>query len=158
MTINEYWSYGDEMAVAFSQKEREQIIYSLKEEARRCAVSVGVKKTTVDSLAQAAEISKGAFYSFYSSKEHLFLEILEDLHSEMYQSAIQEFSAHENSSQAERASKAIKAACSCLEASGMMTFMERDVHCILRKIPQDILNEHYYSDEVHICLCLKKAD
>lgn len=42
---------------------------------------VGMRQTTVDQLVEAAGISKGAFYKFYSSKEMLFLDLLEDLHT-----------------------------------------------------------------------------
>ena len=37
----------------------------------------GLKKTTVDELAAAAKISKGAFYLFYESKEALFMDVTE---------------------------------------------------------------------------------
>lgn len=39
----------------------------------------------------------------------------------------------------------------------MMDFMERDVHYILRKIPTDVQEAHYHSDEVHICALLEQA-
>lgn len=150
MTENKIWSYGDEMAIAFTEKEREAIIRALKTEARRCAAKLGVRKTTVDQLAQAADISKGAFYSFYPSKELLFFEILEDLHTELYQVAFRTLSEHAEDTDAGRASAAVLAICRGLEDSGMMDFMERDVHYILRKIPTDVQDEHYHSDEVHI--------
>lgn len=39
-------------------------------------------------LAQAADISKGAFYKFYKIKEVLFMEVLEDIHAELYEKAL----------------------------------------------------------------------
>ncbi len=53
-------------------QERQTILKSLKETARQCALSLGVHKTSVDPLARAADISKGAFYKFYASKENCF--------------------------------------------------------------------------------------
>lgn len=38
----------------------------------------GIRRTTVEELAQAAGISKGAFYNFFDTKESLFLTLVED--------------------------------------------------------------------------------
>lgn len=38
----------------------------------------GLRATTVESLARAAGISKGAFYGFFASKEELFLALVDD--------------------------------------------------------------------------------
>lgn len=39
----------------------------------------GIKKTSVEELARAAGISKGAYYLFFKTKEELFFEVLEGL-------------------------------------------------------------------------------
>ena len=70
------------MPKAFSEHEKETIRAQLREKARKLFEKQGLKKTTVDELAQAAGISKGAFYLFYESKEELFLEILEALEAD----------------------------------------------------------------------------
>ena len=43
----------------------------------------GIRATTVDQLARAAGISKGAFYLFYPSKEALFFELVERIETEL---------------------------------------------------------------------------
>lgn len=96
------------MAKAFTEQEADIILQNLKTSARRYAASRGVRKTTVDELAREAGISKGAFYKFYPSKEMLFFEILEDMHTEIYAAFL------------------------------------------LRKIPAEVQEKHYHSDEVHI--------
>ena len=75
------------MATAFSPQERERIRESLLDAALKSAASQGMRHATVDELAREAGISKGAFYRFYQSKEHLFLSMLERTHEEMYGSA-----------------------------------------------------------------------
>ena len=150
-------SYGDEMAIAFSEKERSEIIVALKAEARRCAASMGVKKTTVEQLAHAADISKGAFYGFFDSKELLFFEILEDLHTEIYEVAAKAMNEQTDSPESERAAAAVLAVCEYMESSGMMDFMERDVPHILRKIPKEVQDAHYHSDAVHIKALLESG-
>lgn len=138
------------MAVAFSQNERLEIQRSLKAAARQCAMSMGVRKTTVDQLAQAADISKGAFYNFYRSKEELFLEVLEDMHTAIYDTALSSIQANGSLPDARRASEAILAACRVMGETGMMDFIERDVSYILRKLPPEVKESHYHSDVVHI--------
>ena len=48
--------------MAFSQEENALIRQSLLAEGRRCAVTVGMRKTSVEQLTEAAGISKGSFY------------------------------------------------------------------------------------------------
>ncbi|HUE98456.1 MAG TPA: TetR/AcrR family transcriptional regulator [Anaerolineales bacterium] len=70
------------MPKAFSEHEKETIRAQMREKAKKLFEKQGLKKTSVDELAQAVGISKGAFYLFYESKEELFLEILEGLEAD----------------------------------------------------------------------------
>lgn len=146
-----------EVAKAFTEQEADIILQSLKTSARRYAVSQGVRKTTVDELVREAGISKGAFYKFYLSKEMLFFEILEDMHTEIYEASAAVLNENNAQSSANRAAEAVLAACKIMAESGMMDFMERDVSFLLRKIPADVQEEHYHSDEVHIKELLSNA-
>ena len=65
------------MPRAFDERERETIRRSLLDTAERLFGHYGLKKTTVEEITREAGISKGAFYSFFASKELLFFEILE---------------------------------------------------------------------------------
>ena len=60
----------------FTPKEEEQIRNKLRAAGRELMGRRGVRKTGVEELANAAGISKGSFYRFFSSKEELALEIL----------------------------------------------------------------------------------
>ena len=66
------------MATAFTTEEKEVIRKKLHKVAKECLQRYGVKKTTVDQMAALADISKGSFYNFYSSKEMLFFAVLEE--------------------------------------------------------------------------------
>ncbi len=81
------------MARAFSGGERDRIDGKLREEAARRFGSGGCRKTTVDELAQAAGISKGAFYLFYPSKEALFYRVLMDYHARVRTTLIERIDA-----------------------------------------------------------------
>ena len=60
------------MPKGFSDAEKEHIRAKLLEVGEKCLVTTGVRRTTVEDLAKAAYISKGAFYLFFDSKEALF--------------------------------------------------------------------------------------
>ena len=70
--------------MAFTDYETEQLRKALLKETRHCAVTLGMKKTSVDQLTKAVGIAKGSFYKFYESKEMLFFAVLENVHSELY--------------------------------------------------------------------------
>ena len=55
--------------MAFTDYETEQLRKALLKETRHCAVTLGMKKTSVDQLTKAVGIAKGSFYKFYESKE-----------------------------------------------------------------------------------------
>ena len=66
------------MATAFTDEEKGVIRNKLHKVAKECLQRYGVRKTTVDQMVAMADISKGSFYNFYSSKEMLFFTVLEE--------------------------------------------------------------------------------
>lgn len=64
------------MPAAFSDNERVHIIGELKKAAVRSFTTIGLKKTSLAELAEAAGIVKSTFYVFFDSKEALYLELL----------------------------------------------------------------------------------
>lgn len=138
------------MAKAFSQKETDMILKNLKVSARKYAASCGMRKITVEALAKEADISKGAFYKFYPTKEMLFFELLEDLHSEIYVACADVLMKNQGKPAYQRTAEAVLEACKLMGQSGMMDFMEQDVPFLLRRIPAEVLEEHYHGDEAHI--------
>ena len=144
--------------MAFTEYETEQLRKALLKETRRCAVTLGMKKTSVDQLTKAVGIAKGSFYKFYESKEMLFFAVLENIHSELYDVADRVLSETDNLSPPKRAAKAILAVCQRLSDTGDMVFIENDAKLLLQRLPDDVKNLHYHDDETHIRLLLKKHD
>lgn len=138
------------MASAFTEQEKSAIRSALKETAQRCAATIGMRKTTVDQLAESAGISKGAFYKFYEIKEYLFFEVLEDWHAELYNAAWKMWESRPDLPDPQRAAEAVLETCRVMERNSMMDFFENDLPYLLRKIPAEDLNRHYHSDDVHI--------
>ena len=61
----------------FSPAERAQIAQRLRDAGRQAFATHSLRHVTVDDLARAAGISKGAFYQFFDSKEALLLDLLQ---------------------------------------------------------------------------------
>ena len=73
------------MPRGFTEQEKARIHAALMERGKALFETYGLRKTTVDELAAAAGISKGAFYRFFDSKEALFFAILLQAEAEVQQ-------------------------------------------------------------------------
>jgi AcrR family transcriptional regulator len=145
------------MGSAFTEKEKNTIRMALKDAARQCAATIGMRKTTVDQLAESAGISKGAFYKFYETKEHLFFEILEDWHTDVYSAALETWKSHPEMSDPERTAETILVGIRSLDENFWVGFFENDMPYLLRKIPEETLERHYHSDDVHVREFIEKT-
>ena len=144
--------------MAFTEYETEQLRKALLKETRRCAVTLGMKKTSVDQLTKAIGIAKGSFYKFYESKELLFFAVLEGIHSELYGVADEVLRENVGLPSAERAAEAVLAVCRRLSDTGDMVFIENDAKLLLQRLPEDVKNDHYHDDETHIRQLLEKYE
>lgn len=68
----------------FSEIERQQIRIRLLAEGERLFTLYGIKKVTIDDLAEAAGIAKASFYKFYENKEYLYLDIAQELQKKVF--------------------------------------------------------------------------
>lgn len=143
--------------MAFSEEENRNIREALFAEAKARAMTVGTRKTSVEELTNAVGISKGSFYKFYDSKELLFFVVLESIHTELYRVAKETLAAFSSYSPCERTTETLLAVCRRLSETGAMHFIETDAEYILRRIPEQVKNEHYHSDRIHICELLKEG-
>ena len=78
------------MPRAFSERERGVIQERLRAAGREAFRAQGLRRTSVEELARAAGISKGAFYLFYPSKEALFFDVLERFEAAMRERLLRE--------------------------------------------------------------------
>ena len=143
--------------MAFSEEENTKIRRSLLAEARSRALTVGLRKTSVEELTAAVGISKGSFYKYFDSKELLFFAVLEELHSELYAVAKDALMANSSLAASERATEALLAVCRRLSQTGAMRFIESDAELILRRIPEAVKAGHYHDDEAHVCGLLREG-
>lgn len=80
------------MPKGFSKEEKETITQKLLAECKMSWQAYGYKKTNIDTLCQNVGISKGAFYSFFDSKESLFYQVITQTQAQLYELAEQHLS------------------------------------------------------------------
>ena len=137
-------------AVAFTDEQNETIRKDLIREARRCGITIGMRKTSVEQLTNAVGISKGSFYKFFDSKELLFFTVLEDIHTECFAAAQRSLQENAAFAPAARAAEAILAACRWLAETKAFVFIEQDADFLLHRLPENVKTAHYHDDETHI--------
>ena len=141
--------------MAFTDEQNERIRRDLIGAARRCGVSIGMRKTSVEQLTEAVGISKGSFYKFYDSKELLFFAVLEDIHTECFAVAQKSLQETEHLLPADRMAAAILAACRWLSETKAFVFIEHDAEFLLHRLPEEVKADHYHDDETHIRVLLE---
>ena len=143
--------------MAFTERQNESIRSDLIREARRCGVTIGMRKTSVEQLTEAVGISKGSFYKFFDSKELLFFVVLEDIHTECFAAARKSLMGNAHLAAADRAAAAILAACRWLSETQAFVFIENDAEFLLRRLPEEVKTAHYHDDETHIRALLEES-
>ncbi len=135
------------MPKAFSDHERETIRQQLHEQGQRLFTLHGLKKTSVDDLVQATGISKGAFYLFYSSKEELLMEILEQIEETM-QTRILDYATQQDCGARENV-RAILTQFLLLwdDYPLLKQFGQEEYMLLVRKLPAERVQAHVDQDE-----------
>ena len=136
--------------MAFSKKEIIEIRQIMLKKALQCAISVGMRRTSLEVLTEDAGIAKGSFYRFFPSKELLYLDVLKNIEQEAYMAANQEAKRNKDIPPFECASIMILAACDHLYASGVIPFIEKDVNYPLSRIPDAAQKDHEEQYKRHI--------
>lgn len=65
------------MARGFTDRERTAIRNDLIDAGRELFGKYGLKKTSIEDLTKTVGIAQGSFYTFFKSKEKLYLEVIE---------------------------------------------------------------------------------
>ncbi len=144
------------MPKAFSEHEKETIRAHLREKGRILFERQGIKKTSVDELAQAGGISKGAFYLFYESKEELFMEILEGLETD-FRTRIFDFSSRPKRNARQLLARLFKDVLLTWDEYPLLkSFGRTEYEYLARKLPPQRLRAHANRDEEFVGEFMKK--
>ncbi len=134
------------MPKAFSEREKEIIGERLLEQGYRLFSAYGLKKTNVEEIALAAGISKGAFYSFYDSKEALFMEVIEQVEKRVRQQLLTAIDLPGPTPRARLFAIMQKAFQLFTEIPMLQFFTGGDYDLLFRRIPVEKLQEHLVND------------
>jgi len=68
----------------FSENEKKRLSDKLLTEGERLFTKHGIKKVTIDDIVEAVGIAKASFYTFYESKEYLYLDIVQNIQQKIF--------------------------------------------------------------------------
>lgn len=135
------------MPKAFTQQEKEWIQACLLEQGERLFAAFGLRKTSVEELADGAGISKGAFYLFYPSKEALFMDVIERAEEAFREEVLAAIDLPGPSPRA-RLLRVLHTALTLWKTIPLLQFFTQSEYQLLaRKMPEDKLQEHLRSDQ-----------
>lgn len=135
------------MPKGFNEQEKQRIMESILDEARKLFSTYGLKKTSIKDITQAVGIAQGSFYLFFQSKEELYFAILEQ-----EELAIKEQFQLVNISKGQRPRKAMKElllnTLQLMEENPFIRqlYLDHNMEAILRKLPEEKLEEHFNKD------------
>ena len=135
------------MATAFTDEEKEIIRKKLQKAAKECLQRYGVRKTTVDQMVAMVDISKGSFYSFYSSKEMLFFRVLEEYQIDIM-NRLEEQLEQENQINANQFVQLLYDFYQDFRYSFVFTiFKNHEIELLIRKLPKEIITTNHLLDD-----------
>ncbi len=137
------------MPKSYSDQERDYIRRRLKEETAKCLVDYGIRHTTVDEIVKRVGIPKGTFYLFYRSKELLLFEVIQEQQDEINTRF------HQATASLMDAGPSVEALTEVIfdfykEAERRPVLRSLDsteVDLLIRKLPKEVVEEHYRDDE-----------
>jgi AcrR family transcriptional regulator len=149
------------MPKAFTEHERNLIRQRLLTEGYRCFSAFGIRKSSVEDLAAAAGISKGAFYAFYQSKEALFMDVMEELVEKPFRSEMMAAIEKSEGSPRARLLAVFRKGFSLLGDHPILFGLAgREFDHLLLKVPRDTLEVHlagdrqFFDELVNRCLAI----
>jgi AcrR family transcriptional regulator len=138
------------MPRGFSEREKTLIRAQLLTKGRELFARQGIKKANVEDLTKAANISKGAFYQFYTSKEELFYEILGQFEDE-YHASLLEAAAQPSAAARQRVKDVLTQAFTLWRTNPLFTnFNQEEFEYLARKLPEEILQANLNKDEIFV--------
>jgi AcrR family transcriptional regulator len=138
------------MPKAFSEQEKEWIQQKLLEQGYQLFSVYGLKKTSVEELAEAAGISKGAFYNFYASKEALFMDVVEQVEARFREEILAAVEAPGPTPRL-RLYNLLEKAFGILETEPLLQFLtSSDFDLLQQRALSDQFQQHLASDRVFI--------
>src|SRR5436190_20137990 len=138
------------MPKGFSDREKTLIRAQLLAKGRELFAKQGVKKANVEELTRTANISKGAFYLFFNSKEELFFEILGQFEDE-YHANLLEAAARPGAAPRQRVKDVLTQAFALWRTNPLFTtFNQDEFEYLARKLPEELIQANVDKDAIFV--------
>jgi AcrR family transcriptional regulator len=145
------------MPKAFSDQEKEAIRSQMWEKSQRLFELHGLRKTSVEDITRAVGISKGGFYQFYASKEELFLEIMEQMETQV-RASILEYTVMPKKNARQNVQRILSSFLLSFDAYPLLkTFTQADFDYLVRKLPAERVQAHTNRDKKFLNSFMKKV-
>ncbi|MFY9497750.1 MAG: TetR/AcrR family transcriptional regulator [Tepidanaerobacteraceae bacterium] len=131
------------MARGFTDREREIIRNDLVATGRELFGTFGLKKTSIEDLTKAVGIAQGSFYTFFNSKEELYLEVMDREGEAIKQKLLKEENIKDLTR--ERFKSFFKKVFEIVNSNPIIRqmFFEEEVDTLIRKIPPEKMKEYH---------------
>ncbi|MBI9050724.1 MAG: TetR/AcrR family transcriptional regulator [Anaerolineaceae bacterium] len=137
------------MPKGFTEQEKTQIREKMIQVGFQLFSTFGLKKTNVEDITRACGISKGAFYLFYESKEHLFMDLLEISDHQSKAQITEAFSDLEGFNKDEFKRVTIEMFAQLKNDPILSLFKSDEYEYLIRKIDPAIVSEHVANDAAY---------
>ncbi len=125
----------------FGEDEKKQINDKLLSQGERLFSTHGIKKVTIDDLVEAVGIAKASFYTFYESKEYLYLDIVQNIQQKIFTELGTILVSNKNLSSEERVLQVFEAMNEMMLQYPILTYMDAaTIGLIARKVSKERLS------------------
>ena len=142
----------------FSSKEKTTIKERLFNAGERLFVQYGIRKVTIDDLTKAAGIAVGSFYSFFESKESLYLEINIKKQNDLLSSLERELLTYKKLMPKDFAKKVTKRLFEKYSCEPILAMLDIETwNYITRKVSPQLLQQHSEQDINMVLLIIQSG-
>jgi len=130
----------------FTDEQKELIRGKLLEAGKELFGRYGFKKAGIDEVVRLADISKGTFYLFFSSKEIFFMEVLENIENQVRDDMVR-LMREEKLTPAKRLKTFMLKFLDFMERNPVMSqIRHRDMDAVMLHLPRERLEKHIDRD------------
>lgn len=128
----------------FNENEKEKINNKLLKEGERLFTAHGIKKVTIDDLVEAVGIAKASFYTFYESKEYLYLDIVQSIQQTIFTELNNLLDSNTNLPSNERVLQVFNAMNKLMLQYPILSYIDTStIELIARKVSKERLSAFY---------------
>lgn len=144
------------MARGFTDREKDIIRKDLINKGRELFGLYGLRKTSIEDLTKAVGIAQGSFYTFFNSKEELYLEVINQEGEIIKEKFFSEDSTEKLTRK--RFKNFFKKILQIVHINPIIKqiFLEEEIDFLIRKIPPEKMKEYHKRFFNQILILIKK--